>query len=188
MATPHPYACSRSPAAHGLREYADRLGALRREHPADDLMSLLVHAEIEGEKLNAEEFINFFRLLVFAGNETTRSAISHLALLMEQQPQAFAALHTAPELIDNVVEEVVRLASPILYFRRTANRDTTLANTHIKAGQRVMMWYPSANFDPMQYHNPRQLDPHRSRPKAHAGFGGGGIHIWLGAWLARMEL
>lgn len=177
-----------SPAAHGLREYADRLGAARRGQPAADLVTLLVNAEIEGEKLTAEEFSNFFRLLVFAGNETTRSAISHLALLMEQQPQAFAILREVPELIDTVVEEVVRLASPILYFRRTATRDTTLAGTRIEAGQRVVMWYASANFDARQFNKPRLLDPRRQRPRVHAGFGGGGIHICLGAWLARLEL
>ena len=177
-----------SPAAHGLREYADQLGAARRALPADDLVTLLVHADIEGEKLTAGEFSNFFRLLVFAGNETTRSAISHLALLLEQQPEAFVALRDAPELVDNVVEEVVRLASPILYFRRTATRDTTLAGTQISAGQRVVMWYASANFDAKQFDNPGVLNPNRQRPRAHAGFGGGGIHICLGAWLARLEL
>ena len=177
-----------SPAAHGLRVYADALCERRRQKPANDLVSLLVAAELEGERLSAAELSNFFRLLVFAGNETTRSAISHLVLILERFPQVFERLQREPALIDNVVEEVVRLASPILYFRRTANQDVELSGTQVRKGQRVVMWYASANFDAQQFAAPMMLDPERARPRAHAGFGGGGIHICLGAWLARLEL
>jgi cytochrome P450 len=177
-----------SPAAHGLRSYASELGELRRRSPRDDLVSTLVHAEVGGERLTDEEYTNFFRLLVFAGNETTRSAMSHLALQWVMFPEQFERLSAEPKLLDSAVEEVVRYASPILYFRRTAMCDTTLAGTPIKAGERVVMWYASANFDEAQFEDAMRFDVSRPRSIKHAGFGGGGVHICLGAWLARLEL
>ena len=90
--------------------------------------------------------------------------------------------------MDSAVEEVVRYASPILYFRRTATRDVTLADTNVCKGQRVVMWYASANFDEARFAMPFSFDIARPRPRGHAGFGGGGAHLCLGAWLARMEL
>lgn len=177
-----------SPAAHALREYAVRLGRERRAAPQDDLVSLLVDVEVDGERLSEDEFANFFRLLIFAGNETTRTAISHLAMQASQFPESFARLYRQPEHMDSAAEEVVRYASPILYFRRTATRDVTLADTTVCKGQRVVMWYASANFDEARFAMPFSFDIARRRPRGHAGFGGGGAHLCLGAWLARMEL
>ncbi len=177
-----------SPAAHGLREYARQLGETRRLAPCDDLVSKLVTVEIDGEQLTDSEFTNFFRLLIFAGNETTRTAISHLAMQFAQFPEQFARIRAAPELLDSAADEVVRYASPLFYFRRTATRDTVLSGTPIRAGERVVMWYASANFDERRFPDPLAFDIGRPRMPMHAGYGGGGIHTCLGAGLARLEI
>lgn len=177
-----------SPAAHGLREYAQKLGEKRRKNPQDDLVSQLVTLDIDGEKLTDDEYTNFFRLLIFAGNETTRTAISHLALLMIEHPDQFARLKAEPELLDNAVEEIVRYSSPILYFRRTATKDTELSGTKIAKGERVVMWYSSANFDEARFDDAATFDIARARMPIHAGYGGGGVHTCIGAGLARIEL
>ena len=177
-----------SPAAHGLREYARGLGDQRRAEPRDDLVSNLVTLEVDGEKLTDEEYTNFFRLLIFAGNETTRTAMSHLAVLMAEHPDQFDRIKREPGLVETAVEEVVRYCSPILYFRRTATTDTELSRTPIKAGERVVMWYASANFDEARFENARSFDIARPKMPLHAGFGGGGVHTCLGAGLARLEL
>lgn len=177
-----------SPAAHALREYAVELVRSRRREPRDDLVSMLADVRVDGENLREDELANFFRLLVFAGNETTRTAIAHLGLLATQCTDTFEALYQTPERIDGAAEEVIRYASPILYFRRTASRDVTLSGTAVHRGQRVVMWYASANFDEAQFERPRRFDINRPKPRVHAGFGGGGAHICLGAWLARLEI
>jgi cytochrome P450 len=177
-----------SPAAHGLREYARKLGAERRANPKDDLISQLVTHEVDGERLSDEEYTNFFRLLIFAGNETTRTAMSHMALLMAQYPEQFARLKSEPELIENAVEEIVRFSSPIMYFRRTATKDTELGGTQVAAGDRIVMWYASANFDEDRFADAQKFDITRPKMPIHAGYGGGGVHTCLGAGLARMEL
>ncbi|MGC1505604.1 MAG: cytochrome P450 [Sulfitobacter sp.] len=177
-----------SPAAHGLREYARKLGNERRANPQDDLISQLVTHEIDGERLSDEEYTNFFRLLIFAGNETTRTAMSHMALLMAQYPDQFARLKAEPALIDTAVEEIVRFSSPIMYFRRTATKDTELGGTRIAKGDRVVMWYASANFDESRFDDAQTFDIARPKMPIHAGYGGGGVHTCLGAGLARIEL
>ncbi len=177
-----------SPAAHGLSQYALALAEKRRADPKDDLVTKLVTVEIDGEKLTDEEIANFFRLLIFAGNETTRSAMAHLALQLAQFPKQFERAKHEPALIETAAEEVVRYASPILYFRRTATRDTELSGTPIKKGERVVMWYASANFDDRRFPHALSFDVSRPRIPGHAGYGGGGIHICLGAQLARLEI
>ena len=177
-----------SPAAYALTEYARKLGEERRARPRDDLVTQLVSTEIAGERLTDSEYTNFFRLLVFAGNETTRTAMAHLALLMCQHPNQFEMLRTNRQFVPNAVEEVVRFSSPILYFRRTATRDTELSGTPIKRGEKVVMWYASANFDEARFEDARSFDVTRGRLPVHAGFGGGGVHTCLGAGLARLEL
>lgn len=177
-----------SPAAFALSEYALKIGRERRENPKDDLVSKLVTVEIEGEKLTDEEYANFFRLLMFAGNETTRGAMAHLAILWSKHRDQFERLKSEPELISNAVEEIVRYGSPILYFRRTATRDTELSGTRIKKGERVVMWYSAANFDEDRFEDAQRFDVSRPKLPPHAGYGGGGVHTCLGAGLARLEL
>jgi cholest-4-en-3-one 26-monooxygenase len=176
-----------SPAATALSNYALELGLKRRAEPKDDLVSKLVTVEIDGERLTDEEFTNFFRLMIFAGNETTRSAMSNLILQMVQFPEAFERIKSEPDLLKGAVEEIVRHASPILYFRRTATKDTELAGTKIRKGEKVVMWYAAANFDSDRFDDPMAYDLERP-PMAHAGYGGGGVHTCLGAGLARIEL
>ena len=121
-----------SPAAHGINEYARELGEKRRRQPADDLITKLINAEVDGERLSDNEFTNFFRLMIFAGNETTRSAIGHLALLCHRFGQEFARLTRDRSLIESGAEEVIRYSSPILYFRRTVTCDAELSGTPLK--------------------------------------------------------
>jgi len=177
-----------SPAAYGMSEYARELGDKRRRDPRDDLVTKLIHAEIDGERLTDAEFTNFFRLMIFAGNETTRSAMSHLALQLAAFGDEFDRVKHNPDLLDGATEEVVRYSSPILYFRRTATRDVTLSGTEVSAGDKVVMWYSAANFDDAVFDDPLRFDVSRPPRPPNVGYGGGGAHFCLGAPLARMEL
>jgi cytochrome P450 len=177
-----------SPASWALFEYGRKLGELRRKDPKDDLVTRLVFAEVDGDSLSDAEYTNFFQLLVFAGNETTRSAISQGMLALMQHPEQLERIHADPSLIPTAVEEILRWASPVLYFRRTATRDTELRGAPIREGDKVVMWYVSANFDEDVYEEPYRFDVGRDGPREPTSFGGGGPHYCLGAWLARLEL
>ncbi|MEM7286703.1 MAG: cytochrome P450 [Actinomycetota bacterium] len=177
-----------SPAAHGINEYALELGERRRRDPADDLMTRLIEAEVDGERLTDEEFANFFRLMIFAGNETTRSSMSHLAIHLVRFSEEFDRVRADAGLLETVAEEVIRYSSPILYFRRTATRDCELAGSAIAAGEKVVMWYSAADFDEAVFEDPLRFDAARPTPPANVAFGGGGAHFCLGASLARLEL
>ena len=175
-----------SPASHALFVYGEELGERRRAEPAEDLVTELVLAA-DGGGLSPAEYRNFFQLLVFAGNETTRTAIVHGALAFAEQPDELRRLHRHRELTGGAVEEVLRWASPVLHMRRTARCDTTLAGTAVAAGDKVVMWYASANRDPDTFADPFRFDVSRS-PNEHFAFGGGGHHFCLGASLARMKI
>ncbi len=177
-----------SPAAHGVDEYARRARRQRLDHPTDDLLSELAHAEVDGERLSETEYARFFQLMIFADNETTRSAMAHMAVHLADHDDQFDRVRRDPELLDSAVEEVVRHASPILYFRRTATVDTVLAGTEVAAGDKVVMWYAGANFDAAHFDDPLAFDVGRPRVPGHVAFGGGGAHFCLGASLARIEL
>ena len=177
-----------SPAAHGINEYARALGERRRAEPADDLVTKLIEAEVEGERLTDAEFTNFFRLMIFAGNETTRASMAHLALHLVEFADQFERVRADPSLLAQAAEEVIRYSSPILYFRRTATRDTVLHNTPIASGEKVVMWYAAANFDGAVFDEPLRFDVSRPLRPPNAAFGGGGAHFCLGAPLARLEL
>jgi cholest-4-en-3-one 26-monooxygenase len=176
-----------SPASHALYEYGEQLGIERRLEPKDDIVTMLVLAEHEGDRLSHSEYRNLFHVLVFAGNETTRTAITHGAMAFAQFPDQLRRLREHPELMDRAVEEVLRWATPVLHMRRTAAVDTELAGTPIKAGDKVVMWYSSANRDPEVFADPFVFDIGRD-PNPHFAFGGGGSHFCLGAFLARMEI
>ena len=177
-----------SPAAHALNEYALALGRRRRVDPQDDLVTKLIEAEIDGERLTDDEFANFFRLMIFAGNETTRSSMAHLAMHLVEHPLEFERVRADRSLLAGAAEEVIRHSSPILYFRRTATRDCELGGTPIAAGEKVVMYYCAADFDPAVFPDPRRFDVERPNPPANVAFGGGGAHFCLGASLARMEI
>jgi len=175
-------------AAMGIGAYASALADDRRDHPGDDLTTALVAAELDGERLTSAEVASFFILLVVAGNETTRNAISHGVLALSRYPEQrdvwwsdYAAL--AP----TAVEEIVRWASPVAYMRRTATRDIEVSGVPIAAGDKVTLWYGSANRDESKFDDPWTFDVRR-HPNPHLGFGGGGAHFCLGANLARREI
>ena len=171
-----------------LAAYGTRLAESRRTAPGDDLTTNLVQAEVDGERLTSSEIASFIILLSAAGNETTRNAISHGVLALTRYPDErrvwwgdFAGVnHTA-------VEEIVRWASPVIYMRRTLTRDCELSGAPMAAGDKVTLWYCSANRDETKFADPWRFDVRRD-PNPHAGFGGGGAHFCLGANLARREI
>lgn len=177
----------RSPAALDLFDYGRRMAVERRREPQDDLLTRLVQAEWDGDRLSDSEFVNFFQLLIFAGNETTRTSLQQGMLAFIEHPEQLELLREDPARIPGAVEEVLRWATPIYYFRRTATADTELRGVPIHAGQKVVMYYISGNFDEEAYEHPYRFDVLRGS-KMHVTFGGGGPHFCLGAWLARMQI
>ena len=175
----------RSPAAYEVWAYADRQKELRRQGPTDDVISALTVAQDEG-RLNDHDFHNYFSLLMIAGNETTRHTITSGMLALMQDPEQMQLLKDDPSLISNATEEILRWATPVLHFRRTATRDVELRGQHIKAGDKVVTWYISANRDEEQFADPYRFDVTR-KPNDHVTFGPGGPHFCLGAHLARLE-
>jgi cholest-4-en-3-one 26-monooxygenase len=176
-----------SAASHALYEYGEQIGEARRAAPQDDIVTQLVLAEDDGERLSRSEYRNLFHVLVFAGNETTRTALTHGAMAFADHPQQWARLAADRTLLDPAVEEVLRWSTPVLHMRRTAVGDTELAGTSIAAGDKVVMWYASANYDPIAFADPMRFDI-SARETVHTTFGGGGPHFCLGAFLARMEI
>jgi cytochrome P450 len=175
-------------AFHTLHGLATELGEHRLREPADDLTSILMHAEVDGRRLTVGEFASFFILLVVAGNETTRTAISHGLWALHTHPdQKRLWMERYDELAQNAIEEIVRWATPVIHFRRTATRDTEIAGQPVAAGEKVVMWYNSANRDERVFDDPYRFDLTRF-PNPHVAFGGGGPHFCLGANLARREM
>ena len=163
-----------------------RLIAERREQPTDDLTSVLVHAEVDGERLEEHEIVMGFFLLVAAGNDSTKATYcSGMRALMEHADQK-QMLIDDPALIPGTVEEALRMFPAFAHFRRTATRDTELAGQKIRAGEKVVMWYVSSNRDESRYEDPDRFDV--TRNPEHQAFGAGGRHFCLGAALARLEL
>jgi cholest-4-en-3-one 26-monooxygenase len=175
-------------AAAELYVYAASLGEARREDPRDDVVTKLINAEIDGDRLSQEEFELFCLLLAVAGNETTRNATAHGIVALLEHPDQLEKLRSDPDrYIDGAVEEILRWSTPVLHFRRTAMRDLELRGKQIKAGDKVVMWHISANRDEEVFDDPFRFDIERS-PNEHIAFGGGGAHFCLGTNLARMEL
>jgi cytochrome P450 len=171
-----------------LAQMVQELGTYRMEHPTDDLTSALVNAEVEGEKLTAQELGSFFILLVVAGNETTRNAISHgMKLLTDHPDQRKIWADDFEKVAPTAVEEIVRIASSVIFMRRTATKDTTLRGQAVKEGDKFILFYWSANRDEDVFTDPYRFDVLRD-PNPHVGFGGPGPHFCLGAHLARREI
>ncbi len=168
--------------------YATAMAEDRRANPRDDLTTALVAAEVDGERLSSSEIASFFILLAAAGNETTRNAISHGVLALTRYPdQRETWWNDFGTHTQSAVEEIVRWASPVVYMRRTATRDVEVSGVQIAQGDKVTMWYASANRDEAHFDNPWLFDVTRA-PNHHVGFGGGGTHFCLGANLARREI
>jgi cholest-4-en-3-one 26-monooxygenase len=167
--------------------YVNALAPKRRVEPRDDLVTTLLNAEIDGDRLSEMDFNLFFLLLAVAGNETTRNALSHGLHTLIQHPEQYRMLVDDPSLVPSATEEILRWASPVMYFRRNVTCDTELRGQKIKAGDKVSIWYISANRDEEIFNDPFRFDIKRT-PNEHVAFGGGGSHFCLGASLARMEI
>jgi cytochrome P450 len=176
-----------------LFQYGLALGEDRLANPRDDITTTLMHADVEDEhgekhRLTSGELGSFFLLLVAAGNETTRNAISHALLALTQHPdQRRIWVDDFDGVAPTAVEEIVRWATPVIHFRRTATRDAVVGEQEIKAGDKVVMFYNSANRDERAFPDPYRFDVRRT-PNEHVGFGAGGPHFCLGANLARREI
>lgn len=172
----------------GLLTTGLELAEQRRAHPTSDLMSLLVQAEIDGRRLTDEELGAFFVLLSVAGNDTTRNTVTLTTMALQQFPHQRALLERDFDgHIKRGIEEFVRWASPVMTFRRTATQDTELCGQLVREGEWVLMMYSSGNRDERAFANPHEFDITRE-PNAHVGFGGGGPHFCMGAFLAKMQL
>lgn len=160
----------------------------RRKNPADDLTTALVHNEVGEEMLDPSEIAPFFILLAVAGNDTTRNAISHGLNLLSQNPEQRKALQADLDgLLAPTVEEIVRMASPVTFMRRTVTHDLELSGQSFSEGDKVVLFYGAANRDPLVFDDPESFDVRRD-PNPHVGFGGPGPHFCLGAHLARREV
>ncbi|MBV9799036.1 MAG: cytochrome P450 [Solirubrobacterales bacterium] len=176
-----------SPWADEMCQIGRAFYADRRACPRDDVLTLLARAEIEGQPLSQRDLDNTFALLIVAGNETTRQAISLGTLALARNPDQYARLRADPTLIPSAVEELLRYSSPVWFFRRTATKAVTVRSTEIAAGDKVVVWFAAANRDPEHYPDPHRLDIGRN-PTDQLTFGRGGPHHCLGAHLARLEV
>jgi len=168
-------------------KYADELANLRRVEPRDDLVSVLIDAEVDGEKLTPLEFDVFFLLLAVAGNETTRNLISGGMVTFFEHPEQWERLRSDPSLLSTAVEELLRWITPVMYFRRATTHDFELRGQQIKKDDKVSLWYIAANRDEEAFPNPDAFDVGRN-PNMHLTFGAGGPHNCLGLNLARLEI
>lgn len=172
-------------AAAEMIGYFAAMAEDRRANPRDDIVTKLVNADIDGEALSSDEFGFFVILLAVAGNETTRNAITHGMLAFFDHPEQWEVFKEQRPA--TAADEIVRWATPVMCFQRTAMRDTTIAGVDIAQGERVGMFYSSANFDPEVFDGPERFDVLRD-PNPHLGFGGQGAHYCLGANLAKLEI
>lgn len=181
----------RSPISLQVFDYVERMLASKRSNPGADVLSVLADAVVDGTPLSEREQGTFFLLLLIAGNETTRHTLTHALLAFAEHPDQLARLRKGmadgSDLLDTAVEEVLRWACPQIHFRRTATIDTELRGVQMRKGEKVVTWYVAANFDPEQFTDPFVFDIGRT-PNRHVTFGGGGPHLCLGQWMARLEV
>jgi cytochrome P450 len=177
----------RREAATAMFVYADELCQERQRNPQDDLMSVLIDAEVDGHKLTQMQIDLFFLLLQNAGSETTRNLITSGTIALLEHPDQLAWLREdLSGRLPQAIEELLRWATPILQFTRRLTSDTVLGGQEMAAGEHVALWYPSANRDELVFDRPFELDLSRD-PNEHVAFGSGGPHFCLGANLARLE-
>jgi cytochrome P450 len=181
----------RSPAGVDLYRYAQQQALLRKDKPTDDVVSDLLSLTADGDRLTEQEFKNFFVLLVGAGNDTTRYTMTAGMKALIEHPEQLAKLTASigndPVVINRAVEEILRWGTVTMQFRRTATQDTQLSNRTIKAGDKVVIWFMSADYDGDVFDDPYRFDIDRT-PNDHVAFGRMSPHLCLGAHLARLEL
>jgi cholest-4-en-3-one 26-monooxygenase len=167
--------------------YANELAEKKRQQPKDDIVTKLLQPDEQGDVLSELEFDSFFMLLAVAGNETTRNAITGGMYALIQNPEQWDKLKDDPSLLPSAADEIVRYVSPVMHFRRQATRDIEVGGVQIKQGDKVVIYYTSANRDESVFENPDTFDITRD-PNPHLGFGGGGPHFCLGRHLAKLEI
>jgi cytochrome P450 len=177
----------RSPYGKQLWDLGREIVRDRLTAPGDDLLSTLLRAEVDGERLSETDLDNFFSIMVVAGNETTRIAIAQGVLAFCEHPEEWERLRADPGLLDSATEELLRWTCPTHFMRRTATADIQLGGATIRAGDKVVLWYVSGNRDQNEFQDPDRFDIARS-PNRHLSFGRGGPHLCLGAHLARLEI
>src|SRR5215469_5187036 len=177
----------RSPYGKQLWDLGREIVSDKLRSPGDDLLSRLIRAEVDGDRLSEVDIDNFFSIMVIAGNETTRIAIAQGVLAFCEHPEQWERLRADPGLADTAAEEVLRWTCPTHFMRRTAAADTELGGAPIRAGDKVVLWYVSGNRDEAEFADPDVFDVARS-PNRHLSFGRGGPHLCLGAHLARLEV
>jgi cytochrome P450 len=177
----------RSPYGKQLWDLGRDIVRERLRSPGDDLLSTLLRAEVDGDRLTETDLDNFFSILVVAGNETTRIAIAQGVLAFCEYPEQWDRLRADPGLLETATEEVLRWSCPTHFMRRTAAAGTELGGAAIRAGDKVVLWYVSGNRDEAEFADPERFDVARS-PNRHLSFGRGGPHLCLGAHLARLEV
>jgi cytochrome P450 len=177
----------RSPYGKQLWDLGREIVAERLRSPGDDLLSTLLRAEVDGDRLSETDLDNFFSILVVAGNETTRIAIAHAVLAFCEHPEQWQRLRADPGLLPAATDEVLRWSCPTHFMRRTATADTELGGAAIGAGDKVVLWYVSGNRDEAEFADPDAFDVGRA-PNRHLSFGRGGPHLCLGVHLARLEV
>ena len=177
----------RSPYGKQLWDLGRDIVAERLRSPGDDLLSTLLRAEVDGDRLTETDLDNFFSIMVIAGNETTRIAIAQGVLAFCEHPEQWERLRADPGLLDSATEEVMRWTCPTHFMRRTATAGAELGGAHLRAGDKVVLWYVSGNRDEAEFDDPETFDIARS-PNRHLSFGRGGPHLCLGAHLARLEV
>ena len=173
-------------ALSDMFEYAHALAEEKLAHPGDDLLTMVLTADVDGEKLSVEQFENFFFLLAVAGNETLRNGIPGGMWALMEHPDQRLRLLDDPSLLGSAIDEMLRYHSPVVHFRRTATRATELGGRRIAAGEKVVVFYAAANRDPEEFPDPDRFDIART-PNRHLAFGSG-PHVCLGARLARMQM
>jgi len=177
----------RSPYGKQLWDLGREVIRERLAEPGDDLLSTLLRAEVDGDRLTETDLDNFFSIMVIAGNETTRIAIAHGVLAFCQYPDQWDRLRADPQLLGTATDEVLRWSCPTHFMRRTATVATELGGARIRAGDKVVLWYVSGNRDESEFPSPDTFDLARA-PNRHLSFGRGGPHLCLGAHLARLEV
>lgn len=185
---PREFADGEVPPAFQLFEIASQLAAMKRENPDDSILSTLVHAEDDGQKLDEMNINMFVLTLSIAGHETTRNTAAHFVRLMNEHPDQYELLRRDPEkYLPNAIEEVLRISPPVIQFRRTVLEDTEIGGQPVKKGDKIYMSYPAANRDPAIFEDPNRFDITREDANRHLSFGIG-PHVCIGARLAHMQL
>src|SRR3954468_1259310 len=169
-------------------EYCNAQIQRRREHPTDDLITKIMNAEVDGDRLDDAEIAVFFILLMAAGNDSTRATYSGIMKSLLEHPELMREAQADPSLIPSVVEEGLRMYPAFAFMGRAATCDVELHGQTIKEGDRVLLWYLASNRDPAKFDDPHTFDPHRHNREEHQAFGAGGRHFCLGTALARLEL